>query len=51
MIEEQYGWRVAKECPNALKILDTEDLHFLRNADRKQLKKVLNLHLNYYFPI
>lgn len=32
MIEEQYGWRVSEQCPNALKILDTEDLHFLRRA-------------------
>ncbi len=39
MIEEQYGWRVTKECPNALKILDTEDLHFLRNARQNASKK------------
>jgi len=39
MIEEQYGWRVATECPNALKILDTEDLHFLRYARQDALKK------------
>ena len=39
MIEEQYGWRVSKECPNALKILDTEDLHFLRNARQEATKK------------
>ena len=32
MTEEQYGWRVAESCPNTLKILDTEDLHFLRKA-------------------
>ena len=32
MIEEQYGWRVMENCPNALRILDTEDLHFLRKA-------------------
>lgn len=32
MMEEQFGWRVDKHCPNALKILDTEDLQFLRNA-------------------
>ncbi|WP_258862218.1 glycosyltransferase [Sphingobacterium spiritivorum] len=32
MIEEQYGWRVTQYCPDALKILDTEDLHFLRHA-------------------
>ncbi|GEM51230.1 glycosyltransferase [Empedobacter brevis] len=39
MIEEQYGWRVSKECPDALKILDTEDLHFLRNARQEATKK------------
>ncbi|WP_404343764.1 glycosyltransferase [Pseudoalteromonas mariniglutinosa] len=32
MMEEQFGWRVDKYCPNALKILDTEDLQCLRNA-------------------
>ena len=32
MMEEQFGWRVAKNCPNALTILDTEDLQCLRNA-------------------
>lgn len=32
MLEEQFGWRVAKHCPDAIRILDTEDLHFLRNA-------------------
>lgn len=30
MIEEQFGWRVAKFSPNSLRILDTEDLHCLR---------------------
>ncbi len=35
MIEEQFGWRVAEHCPNALRILDTEDLHFLRLARQK----------------
>jgi len=30
--EEQYGWRVATILPNAFRILDTEDLHFLRKA-------------------
>ncbi len=38
MIEEQYGWRVEQECPNALKILDTEDLHCLRYARQQALK-------------
>ena len=32
MIEEQFGWRVAENCPNALRILDTIDLHCLRLA-------------------
>ena len=39
MIEEQFGWRVAENCPNALRILDTEDLHFLRKTRHQQLKK------------
>ena len=39
MIEEQYSWRVTNECPNAMKILDTEDLHFLRNARQNASKK------------
>src|SRR5690606_13486178 len=34
-MEEQFGWRVAEACPKALRILDTEDLHFLRNAREK----------------
>jgi len=33
--EEQFGWRVSEICPNAIKILDTEDLHFLRFAREK----------------
>lgn len=32
MMEEQFGWRVEKHCPNALRILDTEDLQCLRHA-------------------
>jgi len=45
MIEEQYGWRVQQECPDALRILDTEDLHFLRQARQQSTKKqeILNL--------
>ncbi|SFA60004.1 Glycosyltransferase involved in cell wall bisynthesis [Pedobacter suwonensis] len=39
MIEEQYGWRVQQECPGALRILDTEDLHFLRQARQQSTKK------------
>jgi len=36
--EEQFGWRVEKNCPNALRILDTEDLHCLRNARYQAIK-------------
>ncbi|WP_095075105.1 glycosyltransferase [Tenacibaculum jejuense] len=39
MMEEQFGWRVAKYCPEAIRILDTEDLHFLRKTRYEQLKK------------
>ncbi len=39
MMEEQFGWRVAENSPNALRILDTEDLHFLRKTRHQQLKK------------
>ena len=48
MMEEQFGWRVEQSCPNALKILDTEDLQCLRHArqaahkeDRKFTKEDL----------
>jgi glycosyltransferase involved in cell wall biosynthesis len=43
MIEEQYGWRVAENCPNALRMLDTEDLHFLRKAREAAFKQNRNL--------
>ena len=35
MMEEQFGWRVEQSCPDALKILDTEDLQCLRHARQK----------------
>ena len=38
MMEEQFGWRVDKHCPNAIKILDTEDLQCLRNARHEAFK-------------
>ncbi len=37
--EEQFGWRVSESVPNALKILDTEDLHFLRKAREEAVQK------------
>jgi glycosyltransferase involved in cell wall biosynthesis len=41
MMEEQFGWRVAKACPDALRILNTEDLHSLRQARELRLKQHL----------
>ncbi|WP_224482709.1 glycosyltransferase family 4 protein [Robertkochia aurantiaca] len=41
MMEEQFGWRVAEQIPEAMRILDTEDLHFLRDLRRRE---VMNLH-------
>jgi len=38
MMEEQFGWRVAEHCPNALRILDTEDLHSLRKGRQQAFK-------------
>jgi hypothetical protein len=39
MVEEQFGWRVAENCPDALRLLDTEDLHCLRLARQKAFKE------------
>lgn len=39
MMEEQFGWRIAENCPDALRILDTEDLHCLRLARQKAFKE------------
>lgn len=47
--EEQYGWRVYQQCPNALTILDTEDLHFVRKAREQAYKK--QSEPNYYSDI
>jgi hypothetical protein len=30
--EEQFGWRVEEQCPDAIRIVDSQDLHFLRRA-------------------
>jgi len=41
LTEEQFGWRVAENCPQALRILDTEDLHSLRHVREQCFKKEL----------
>lgn len=38
MMEEQFGWRVAEHCPEALRLLDTEDLHCLRKGREQAFK-------------
>ncbi|GAA5521131.1 glycosyltransferase family 4 protein [Aliifodinibius salicampi] len=36
--EEQFGWRVAENCPQAMRILDSEDLHCLRRVRKKAIR-------------
>ena len=38
MTEEQFGWRVAKVLPKALRVLNTEDLHCVRRSRQKAFK-------------
>ena len=35
MLEEQFGWRVEQACPQALRLLDMEDCHALRDARQR----------------
>ncbi|NDV89985.1 glycosyltransferase [Alteromonas sp. 345S023] len=39
MSEEQFAWRVKENCPNALRVLNTEDLHSLRQARHEAVKR------------
>jgi glycosyltransferase involved in cell wall biosynthesis len=41
MMEEQFGWRVEKNCPDALRLLESCDLHSLREARHLLLKAQL----------
>ena len=45
MTEEQFGWRISTHCPEALRILNTEDLHFLRKTRKKCINE--NIALTY----
>lgn len=38
MTEEQFSWRVREVCPEAVRILNTEDLHSLRDARHQAVK-------------
>lgn len=42
MMEEQFSWRVDKACPTALKLLETVDLHCLREARQIAVKNNRN---------
>jgi len=39
MMEEQFGWRVSEQCPDAIRILDSEDLFCLRHARHDAFKQ------------
>jgi hypothetical protein len=39
MMEEQYGWRIRQMCPNAKCMLDTVDLHSLRENRHRALNE------------
>ena len=39
MMEEQFGWRVEAECPEAVRLLDMEDVHSLRHGRHQWLKQ------------
>ena len=39
MMEEQFGWRVEEACPEALRLLDMEDMHSLRDARHRALRQ------------
>ena len=43
MMEEQFSWRVHQVCPDAIKILETSDLHSLRDARQKAFKANRNI--------
>jgi len=43
MMEEQFGWRVENNCPKAMRVLQTVDLHFLRDARHRALKQNRNV--------
>lgn len=49
MMEEQFGWRVEKNCPAAMTILETVDLHCLRDARQQALKQDRDVQKKDYF--
>lgn len=52
MTEEQFSWRVKEHVPHALRILNTEDLHALRDGRQQRHKHKtadLNLHTQLFY--
>ncbi len=45
MLEEQFAMRVAEQCPDAMRVLDTSDLHFLRRARQIAFEKNVGIDL------
>ncbi len=41
LTEEQFGWRIAEFAPNAIRILDTEDLHSLRQSRENAFRSAM----------
>ncbi|MFK3795825.1 glycosyltransferase [Pseudomonas sp. NPDC088444] len=41
LMEEQFGWRVEKHAPNAVRVLETSDLQSMRHARHHQVKELL----------
>ena len=41
MTEEQFGWRVHEQCPDSLRVLDTEDLHFVRKTRQNAVSSTI----------
>ena len=46
LTEEQFGWRITETCPKAIRILDTEDLHFLRTARHQAFNENASVSVN-----
>ena len=44
LLEEQFGWRVFTESPKTIRILDTQDIHFLRSYRENLIKNENSFH-------
>ena len=48
LTEEHFGWRVAQQLPNTIRIIDTQDLHSLRKSRENALKEGTEFTSNYW---